>query len=94
MSSSTGASVSNKNQLRQRRKGPVVPDLNEQEPQFISNDKVKKTQKRNDWLITILLTLWACYIRLWKISQPSSVVFDVNELICFNNNKKLLMLLY
>ncbi|KAL1927163.1 hypothetical protein VTP01DRAFT_5126 [Rhizomucor pusillus] len=32
--------------------------------------------RKRDWHITAGLTLWACYVRLWKISQPSSVVFD------------------
>jgi hypothetical protein len=27
-----------------------------------------------DWLNAAALTLWTSYIRLWKISQPSSVV--------------------
>ncbi|KAI8973653.1 glycosyltransferase family 39 protein [Mycotypha africana] len=29
-----------------------------------------------DWILSTALTLWACYIRLWKLYQPSSVVFD------------------
>ncbi|KAI9312657.1 Dolichyl-phosphate-mannose-protein mannosyltransferase-domain-containing protein [Dichotomocladium elegans] len=35
----------------------------------------QKTRKQ-DWRISIALGIWAMYIRLWKISQPSSVVFD------------------
>ena len=34
----------------------------------------EKMARKKDWRITIALTLWACYIRLWKIAQPSSVV--------------------
>ncbi|CDH55799.1 mannosyltransferase 1 [Lichtheimia corymbifera JMRC:FSU:9682] len=34
-----------------------------------------KARKR-DWRISLALTAWALYIRLWRISQPSSVVFD------------------
>ncbi|KAI8077657.1 glycosyltransferase family 39 protein [Thamnidium elegans] len=75
MSSSTGASVSNKNQLRQRRKERVLKGLDKLAPPLLPSNKVE-TQKRNDWFISVLLTLWACYIRLWKISQPASVVFD------------------
>lgn len=33
----------------------------------------EKSRKR-DLKIALALTLWACYIRLWKIWQPSSVV--------------------
>ncbi|KAI7856270.1 Dolichyl-phosphate-mannose-protein mannosyltransferase-domain-containing protein [Circinella umbellata] len=42
------------------------------------HDRVLKEKmvRKKDWRITIALTLWACYIRLWKIAQPSSVVFD------------------
>lgn len=32
-----------------------------------------KARKR-DWRISLALTAWALYIRLWRISQPSSVV--------------------
>lgn len=32
-----------------------------------------KARKR-DWRISLALTVWALYIRLWRISQPSSVV--------------------
>ncbi|KAI7897500.1 glycosyltransferase family 39 protein [Cokeromyces recurvatus] len=38
--------------------------------------KITIFQKRIDWVISIILTIWTCYIRLWRISQPSSVVFD------------------
>ncbi|KAG2228231.1 hypothetical protein INT45_011023 [Circinella minor] len=31
---------------------------------------------KNEYTIVICLTLWSLYIRLWKISQPGSVVFD------------------
>ncbi|KAI9275246.1 glycosyltransferase family 39 protein [Helicostylum pulchrum] len=75
MSSSTGVSASNKNQLRQRRKERVLKDSDKSEHHLLPSDKVE-TQKRNNWFISVLLTLWACYIRLWKISQPASVVFD------------------
>lgn len=33
--------------------------------------------RKRDWHITAGLTLWACYVRLWKISQPSSVVYGL-----------------
>ncbi|KAI9261652.1 Dolichyl-phosphate-mannose-protein mannosyltransferase-domain-containing protein [Phascolomyces articulosus] len=36
----------------------------------------EKVARKKDWRISLVLTLWACYVRLWKISQPSSVVFD------------------
>ncbi|KAM3582441.1 hypothetical protein VKS41_005085 [Umbelopsis sp. WA50703] len=35
----------------------------------------EQTRKR-DLKISLVLTIWAMYIRLWKIWQPSSVVFD------------------
>lgn len=87
MSSSTGVSTSNKNQLRQRRKEHVLKDLDKSEPHLLPSDKVN-TQKRTDWFISVLLTLWACYIRLWKISQPASVVFDVNEFTIVTKKKR------
>ncbi|KAI8377587.1 glycosyltransferase family 39 protein [Radiomyces spectabilis] len=36
----------------------------------------EKAARTRDWRIVAALTLWAGYIRLWKIYQPSSVVFD------------------
>ncbi|KAF7731234.1 hypothetical protein EC973_000650 [Apophysomyces ossiformis] len=36
----------------------------------------KKAARTRDWRIVAALTLWASYIRFWKIWQPSSVVFD------------------
>lgn len=36
-------------------------------------EAVKSSRKR-DWYIVIALTLWAAYIRLYKIYQPASVV--------------------
>ena len=37
-------------------------------------ESVKKASRKRDWLIVLALTVWALYIRLYKISQPSSVV--------------------
>jgi dolichyl-phosphate-mannose-protein mannosyltransferase len=37
-------------------------------------EAVHKLSRKRDWYIVLALTLWACYIRLYKISQPSSVV--------------------
>jgi hypothetical protein len=37
-------------------------------------DTAHKLSRKRDWYIVLALTLWACYIRLYKISQPSSVV--------------------
>ncbi|KAL7322985.1 hypothetical protein PS15p_210952 [Mucor circinelloides] len=39
-------------------------------------DAAKKQSQTRDWYIVLALTLWAFYIRLYKISQPPSVVFD------------------
>lgn len=39
-------------------------------------NQVKKASRKRDWYIVAGLTIWAMYIRLYKISQPSSVVFD------------------
>lgn len=44
-----------------------VPSLN------IQTKKEDKSHKR-DFVIAFVLTLWASYIRLYKISQPPSVV--------------------
>ncbi|KAI8990011.1 protein O-D-mannosyltransferase [Pilobolus umbonatus] len=46
----------------------------EQEKDHRGSSRVK--DHRLDWIISQLLTLWACYIRLYKISEPDSVVFD------------------
>lgn len=40
----------------------------------LRKDTVRKLSRKRDWYIVLALTLWACYIRLYKISQPSSVV--------------------
>ncbi|KAI8879130.1 glycosyltransferase family 39 protein [Backusella circina FSU 941] len=37
---------------------------------------ISQDNNRRDWYIAIGLTLLACFVRLWKIDQPSSVVFD------------------
>lgn len=37
-------------------------------------DAVKRQSRTRDWYIALALTLWAIYIRLYKISQPPSVV--------------------
>lgn len=37
-------------------------------------EQVKRASRKRDWYIVLALTLWAMYIRLYKISQPSSVV--------------------
>lgn len=84
MSLSSGVSLSNKDQLKQRRKEHIFDatdaSLDEQKPCLkITQEAV--IQKRIDRFISFVLTIWTCYIRLWKISQPTSVVFDVNELI-------------
>ncbi|CAO3651604.1 unnamed protein product [Mucor fragilis] len=79
MSQSTGALFFNKQQLKRRHKEHPLDDSN------ITLDNVdskyKKTDKpathhKQDWCVSILLTVWTGYIRLWKLAQPSSVVFD------------------
>lgn len=77
MSKSTGASSSNKDQLKRRHKDYNLNDLDTTYDN--SNNKYKKTeqgttQNKKDWCISTLLTIWTSYIRLWKLSQPSSVV--------------------
>ncbi|CEP10064.1 hypothetical protein [Parasitella parasitica] len=42
----------------------------------LRKDAMRKQSRTRDWYIVLALTLWAMYIRLYKISQPSSVVFD------------------
>ncbi|KAL9536646.1 hypothetical protein MBANPS3_012484 [Mucor bainieri] len=79
MSQSTGAFFSNKDQLKRRHK---QDHLNEEHATFdhigVRYNKTDKprTQHKQDWYFSILLTLWTGYIRLWKLAQPSSVVFD------------------
>lgn len=41
-------------------------------------DELKRASLKRDGYIVLALTLWAAYIRLYKISQPPSVVFDVS----------------
>ena len=77
MSKSTGALFSYKEKLKRRHKNYNLDDLDTTFDD--SNNKYKKkeqeaTQIRKDWCISILLTIWTSYIRLWKLSQPSSVV--------------------
>ncbi|KAI8641886.1 glycosyltransferase family 39 protein [Parasitella parasitica] len=79
MSKSTGALFSNKELLKRRRKDYNFNDSNSTidhvNSTFTKADKVA-TDNRKDWCISTLLTMWTCYIRFWKLSQPSSVVFD------------------
>lgn len=77
MSKSTGALFSNKEQLKRRHKDDNLNDIDTTFDD--SSNKYKKkeqgaTQNKKDWRISILLTIWTSYIRLWKLSQPSSVV--------------------
>jgi hypothetical protein len=39
-------------------------------------EQARRASRKRDWYIVAGLTVWAMYIRLYKISQPSSVVFD------------------
>ncbi|KAI7904603.1 Dolichyl-phosphate-mannose-protein mannosyltransferase-domain-containing protein [Cokeromyces recurvatus] len=39
-------------------------------------EAMRKQSRKRDWYIALGLTLWAAYIRLYKIYQPPSVVFD------------------
>jgi hypothetical protein len=48
--------------LLSRRDSKVIPKVN------------GLSSEITDIVISSLLTLWTCYIRLWKISQPNSVV--------------------
>lgn len=40
-------------------------------------EEQRRASLKKDWYIVLALTIWAAYIRLYKISQPPSVVFDV-----------------
>lgn len=40
----------------------------------LRKEEAKRASRKKDWLIVVALTLWAMYIRFYKISQPSSVV--------------------
>ena len=71
---STGIAQSNKNQLKQRRKEiiqenvmPAVDDLKKAARTLAVHEHI-------DWIVSGALTLWTSYIRLWRISQPASVV--------------------
>jgi len=37
---------------------------------------LEEQSRKRDLKIALALTIWACYVRLWKIWQPTSVVFD------------------
>ncbi|RCH94106.1 hypothetical protein CU098_000019, partial [Rhizopus stolonifer] len=68
---STG--IASSQNLRQHRK--------QQKDNFVSVEPARAkdpvlSQDRVDWVVSFLLSVWSCYIRLWKISQPTSVVFD------------------
>lgn len=41
-------------------------------------EEQRRASLKRDWYIVLALTFWAAYIRLYKISQPPSVVFDVS----------------
>lgn len=78
MNASTGAFYSDHSQLKQRRKENHI-EKDELEIVQKEETRTKKSleggaQKRVDWFISIVLTMWTSYIRLWKISQPTSVV--------------------
>ncbi|EPB91381.1 hypothetical protein HMPREF1544_01702 [Mucor circinelloides 1006PhL] len=79
MSKSTGALFSNRDQLKRRHREYPLGDS---DPIFDNVDSKHKrtdapvTHYKRDWYISILLTVWTAYIRLWKLAQPSSVVFD------------------
>ncbi|KAI9467724.1 MAG: glycosyltransferase family 39 protein [Benjaminiella poitrasii] len=81
MNRTTGAFFLDKDQLKHRRptennsKNDANLTLVEEKQQLQRNYK-NVSRKRIDWINSFLLTIWTCYIRLWKISQPSSVVFD------------------
>ncbi|KAI9028231.1 Dolichyl-phosphate-mannose-protein mannosyltransferase-domain-containing protein [Phycomyces nitens] len=70
-------------QRRQRRSDDESDDIDlsvdyDSKQAKIKNKRMiahKEAQKR-DWKIVAALTVWAAYVRLWKIWQPSSVVFD------------------
>ncbi|KAG1438864.1 hypothetical protein G6F56_012495 [Rhizopus delemar] len=70
--------------FRQRnKKKPEHSDYDSEDFDLSKTDKVKqrkewikKQERKRDWYIVLALTVWAIYIRLWKVSQPSSVVFD------------------
>lgn len=78
MSASTGAFYSDHSQLKQRRKENHIEEV---ELKVVQKEETRTKKslgggahKKVDWFISIVLTMWAGYIRLWKISQPTSVV--------------------
>lgn len=40
----------------------------------LRKEEAKRASRKKDWLIVLALTFWAMYIRLYKLSQPPSVV--------------------
>lgn len=51
-------------------------------------DQLKRASLKRDGYIVIAITLWAAYIRLYKIAQPPSVVFDVSFFFFFYSSYK------
>ncbi|KAI8376981.1 glycosyltransferase family 39 protein, partial [Blakeslea trispora] len=69
----TRASQTKNNELRQRqtkRKETVEVAT------IIPAVTAKRVTRKLDWVISIALTFWTLYIRLWRLSQPESVAFD------------------
>ncbi|KAI7863680.1 Dolichyl-phosphate-mannose-protein mannosyltransferase-domain-containing protein [Spinellus fusiger] len=77
-------SVTHSDMFRQRRQRRMEESEDELTMDLDSAQTKKSRQRsgaqqqayRRDWYIVGALTVWAAYIRLWRISQPSSVVFD------------------
>jgi dolichyl-phosphate-mannose-protein mannosyltransferase len=57
-------------------------------------EEQKKASLKRDWLIVFALTFWAAYIRLYKISHPPSVVFDVSKKYHLTKRKRERELIY
>lgn len=83
-SSYTSATTRSSDVFRHRVKRPADLEEDDVDLSLDYDSKVLKARQRRqsseaaarkrDWRITFVLTLWASYIRLWKIWQPSSVV--------------------
>ncbi|RCH87257.1 hypothetical protein CU097_002945 [Rhizopus azygosporus] len=78
---STG--LANTNFRKRNIKRPEHSDYDSEDFDLSKTDKIKQRKElmrkqalKRDLYIALGLTLWAAYIRLWKIWQPPSVVFD------------------
>jgi hypothetical protein len=77
MDSASSSSISNDTSLRKRNIAS-----SEKHTSIIEHEEERKGKpytltnqdNKRDWYIAIALTVVACFVRLWKIDKPASVV--------------------